>query len=84
MGKRNVRGPFNAVMDPTEFGAGSALLEVTEAVKESGKYNVWEEETELATKVRVSPSQLLTSPAKHHVATSHLTSTVCDRCSGRR
>jgi nucleolar protein 53 len=55
-GKRSRRGPFNAVMDPAEFGAGSALLEVTEAVKESGKYNVWEEETELSTKVRVSRS----------------------------
>lgn len=53
MGKRNVRGPFNAVMDPTEFGAGSALLEVSEAAKASGTYNVWEEETELKNTVKV-------------------------------
>lgn len=53
MGKRNVRGPFNAVMDPTEFGAGSALLEVSEAAKASGTYNVWEVETELKNTVKV-------------------------------
>ena len=35
------KGPFNAVMDPTEVGAGSALLEVSEAVKKSGTYDVW-------------------------------------------
>lgn len=34
-------GPFNAVMDPTEIGAGSALLEVSEAAKKSGGYDVW-------------------------------------------
>ena len=28
-------------MDATEVGAGSALLEVTEAVKQSGTYDVW-------------------------------------------
>lgn len=41
MGKRMRKGPFNAVMDPTEMGAGSALLEVSEAVKASGTYDVW-------------------------------------------
>jgi nucleolar protein 53 len=55
MGKRNRRGPFNAVMDPTEFGAGSAMLEVTEAVKESGKYDPWTTDTTEGTiaKVRI-------------------------------
>ncbi|TCD63424.1 hypothetical protein EIP91_005425 [Steccherinum ochraceum] len=41
IGKKMRKGPFNAIIDPTEVGAGSALLEVTEAVKESGKYDVW-------------------------------------------
>ncbi|KAI0701935.1 ribosome biogenesis protein Nop53/GLTSCR2 [Cytidiella melzeri] len=44
IGKRPRHGPFNAVMDHTEPGAGSALMEVTEAVKQSGKYDVWEDE----------------------------------------
>lgn len=34
-------------MDHTEVGAGSALLELSEAAKESGKYDVWEEEEEV-------------------------------------
>lgn len=41
IGKRNVKGPFNALVDPTELGAGSALFEPTEAVKKSGTYDVW-------------------------------------------
>ena len=41
IGKRMRKGPFNGVMDPTEMGAGSALLEVSEAVKASGTYDVW-------------------------------------------
>lgn len=39
--KRPRRGPFNAVMDHTEVGAGSALLELSEAAKSSGQYDVW-------------------------------------------
>ncbi|EPS96384.1 hypothetical protein FOMPIDRAFT_1130553 [Fomitopsis schrenkii] len=42
MGKRPRKGPFNAIMDPTEVGAGSALLEVSEAAKNSGTYDVWD------------------------------------------
>ncbi|KAF8508729.1 tumor suppressor protein Gltscr2 [Hysterangium stoloniferum] len=41
MGKRKVKGPFNGLVDPTEMGAGSAMLEPTEAVKQSGKYDMW-------------------------------------------
>jgi len=36
-----VKGPFNASVDPTEMGAGSAMLQPTEAVKQSGKYDMW-------------------------------------------
>lgn len=42
MGKKTRRGPLNSVVDNDQVGEGSALLEVTEAVRESGKYNVWE------------------------------------------
>ncbi|KAI0088209.1 ribosome biogenesis protein Nop53/GLTSCR2 [Irpex rosettiformis] len=44
IGKRPRRGPFNVVMDHTVAGEGSAMMEVTEAVKNSGKYDVWQEE----------------------------------------
>ncbi|KAF7439843.1 hypothetical protein PC9H_000180 [Pleurotus ostreatus] len=46
MGKRMRRGPFNSVMDPTEFGNGSGLLELSEAVKKSGTYDAWATENE--------------------------------------
>ncbi|KAJ7319259.1 ribosome biogenesis protein Nop53/GLTSCR2 [Mycena albidolilacea] len=39
--KRPRKGPFNSVVDPTEFGAGSAAFELTEAVKSSGAYDPW-------------------------------------------
>jgi nucleolar protein 53 len=35
------KGPLNSYVDPTEFGAGSAILEVSEAVKASGGYDAW-------------------------------------------
>lgn len=41
IGKRLRKGPLNSVIDPTEVGAGSAMLEVTEAAKKSGTYDVW-------------------------------------------
>ncbi|KAJ7089368.1 ribosome biogenesis protein Nop53/GLTSCR2 [Mycena belliarum] len=39
--KRPRKGPFNTLVDPTEFGAGSASLELSEAVKSSGAYDPW-------------------------------------------
>ncbi|KAJ6485690.1 ribosome biogenesis protein Nop53/GLTSCR2 [Mycena sanguinolenta] len=39
--KRPRKGPFNSIVDPTEFGAGSATLELSEAVKSSGAYDPW-------------------------------------------
>jgi nucleolar protein 53 len=41
VGKRARRGPLDSYQDETEFGKGSALLEVSEAAKQSGKYDVW-------------------------------------------
>lgn len=43
MGKRLRRGPLNSYVDPTEMGSGSAMLEVSEAVKNSGGYDIWME-----------------------------------------
>ncbi|KAJ7497968.1 ribosome biogenesis protein Nop53/GLTSCR2 [Mycena galericulata] len=39
--KRPRKGPFNSTVDPTEFGAGSASFELSEAVKSSGAYDPW-------------------------------------------
>ena len=41
IGKRKRAGPFNSVVDPSTIGNGSTLLELTEAVKQSGTYDVW-------------------------------------------
>lgn len=46
IGKRKVKGPFNSYVDPTQLGAGSALLETTEAVKQSGTYDIWSDPSE--------------------------------------
>ena len=42
MGKKNRKGPFNSIVDPNQFGEGSALMTPSHAVKESGKYDVWD------------------------------------------
>ena len=44
MGKKLKRGPFNAYVDPDQVGEGSAMLELTEAAKKAGTYDVWAEE----------------------------------------
>ncbi|KAL0945916.1 hypothetical protein HGRIS_012199 [Hohenbuehelia grisea] len=59
IGKRPRRGPMNTVMDPTEIGAGSALLEVTEAVKQSGTYDAWAECPEPEVPMGLEPFQKL-------------------------
>jgi nucleolar protein 53 len=41
IGKRKRTGPSNSAIDPSEIGKGSALLEASEAVKQSGTYDVW-------------------------------------------
>ncbi|KAI0332212.1 P60-like protein [Cubamyces sp. BRFM 1775] len=44
MSKRLRKGPFNAYMDPDQVGEGSALLELSEAAKKAGTYDVWSED----------------------------------------
>ena len=53
--RKDRRGPLNSIVDPSQPGAGSALLEVSEAVKKSGQYDVWSGEAALnvANKVKV-------------------------------
>ena len=43
MGKRLRRGPFGAFVDPDQVGEGSAMLELSEAAKQAGTYDVWGE-----------------------------------------
>ncbi|PCH37463.1 P60-like protein [Wolfiporia cocos MD-104 SS10] len=44
--KRQRRGLFNTVVDTTKVGAGSALMELSEAAKKSGTYDVWTDSVE--------------------------------------
>lgn len=44
MAKKNVKGPLNSVLDATEMG--SASMDPSHAVKESGSYDVWESKGE--------------------------------------
>lgn len=44
--KRPRRGPFNSIMDPAECAAGSGVVELSAAVKESGSYDAWAPEAE--------------------------------------
>ena len=41
IGRKDRRGPLNSIVDPLQPGEGSALLEVSEAVKQSGQYDMW-------------------------------------------
>ncbi|KAI0299371.1 tumor suppressor protein Gltscr2 [Multifurca ochricompacta] len=79
--RRDRRGPLNSIVDPSQPGAGSALLEASEAVKKSGKYDMWSVEVEegLDGGVKVKapaiphPRTMITLPAvpAPHVGTSY-------------
>lgn len=58
MGKKLRRGPFDAFVDPNQVGEGSAVLELSEAAKKAGTYDVWSEEVpeKIPVKVRTMPS----------------------------
>ena len=60
--RKDRRGPLNSIVDPSQPGAGSALLEVSEAVKKSGQYDVWSGEAaalNVEIKVKVCTPALL-------------------------
>ncbi|KDR76926.1 hypothetical protein GALMADRAFT_66490 [Galerina marginata CBS 339.88] len=42
--KRPRKGPFNSILDPSEYAAGSGTVELSDAVKQSGTYDPWAEE----------------------------------------
>lgn len=75
MAKKPRKGPFNAVMDHTEFGAGSALLELSEAAKKSGSYDPWsqpqeeeQEETEEFVPKKAAPKKPEVDHPRKHIA----------------
>ncbi|KAJ3574894.1 hypothetical protein NP233_g1464 [Leucocoprinus birnbaumii] len=43
--KKPRKGPFNSVMDPSEYKAGDGVVELSRAVKESGGYDPWASNT---------------------------------------
>lgn len=53
LGKRLRKGPFNAYVDPSQIGEGSAPLELSEAAKKAGTYDVWAEKTPDRVSVKV-------------------------------
>ena len=65
-------------MDPLQPGEGSALLEVSEAVKQSGQYNMWSAQAKAVlddtVKVKVCASRLLHCPQAKHAHVLHLSS----------
>ncbi|RDX45800.1 P60-like protein [Lentinus brumalis] len=77
MGKRLRQGPFNAYVDPNQVGEGSAMLELSEAAKEAGKYDVWSEEAPEKVTVKAPqtqhPRSLIALPAvpSPHEGTSY-------------
>jgi nucleolar protein 53 len=44
--KRLRRGPLNSYIDPTQPGQGSALMDVSDAVRKSGRYDAWADAAE--------------------------------------
>lgn len=44
--KRPRKGPFNSVLDPSEYEAGHGVVELSKAVKESGSYDPWSADVE--------------------------------------
>jgi nucleolar protein 53 len=39
--KRPRKGPFNSIMDPSEYASGSGIVDLSQAVKASGTYDPW-------------------------------------------
>jgi nucleolar protein 53 len=64
IGKRKRTGPSNSAIDPTETGKGSALLETSEAVKQSGTYDVWMDVDEDPSSVAEFDAIVQTKPVK--------------------
>ena len=46
MAKRPRKGPFNSVLDPSEYKSGSSAVGLSHAVRVSGRYDPWHPEEE--------------------------------------
>ncbi|KAF8313559.1 ribosome biogenesis protein Nop53/GLTSCR2, partial [Amanita rubescens] len=44
MAKRPRKGPFNSILDPSEYKSGMSVVELSQAVKASGRYDPWQSE----------------------------------------
>ncbi|KAG7439418.1 P60-like protein, partial [Guyanagaster necrorhizus] len=62
--KRPRQGPFNSIVDPTEFGAGSAIIGLTEAMKNSGQFDPWAADAEEKVEVPEGTERLQKKPVK--------------------
>ncbi|KAK0447200.1 hypothetical protein EV421DRAFT_1733755 [Armillaria borealis] len=58
------KGPFNSIVDPTEFGAGSAMIGITKVVKNSGHFDPWAADEEMAPEVPEGTERLRKMPVK--------------------
>ena len=47
MAKRPRKGPFNSVLDPSEYKSGSSVAGLSHAVKASGRYDPWQPDEEM-------------------------------------
>jgi nucleolar protein 53 len=64
--KRPRRGPFNSVMDPAEYAAGSGAVALSAAVKQSGTYDPWAPQPE-AEEVKDGLETVQPKKAKVHI-----------------
>ena len=54
-GRPKLQSTLNSVVDHAQPGEGTALMEVSNAVRESGKYDVWADGTVQTAKAKASP-----------------------------
>ncbi|KAF8713555.1 hypothetical protein AX14_012935 [Amanita brunnescens Koide BX004] len=87
MAKRPRKGPFNSVLDPSEYKSGSSAVGLSHAVRVSGRYDPWHpeeeevlpEELQVVQKTKVKapklphPRQIIDAPAvaEPHQGTSY-------------
>jgi len=72
MAKRPRKGPFNSILDPSEYKSGMSVVELSQAVKASGRYDPWQSEEEV-----VLPDGLETVQKKKIKVRQHRNQHVC-------
>lgn len=68
--KRPRKGPFNSVMDPSDYKAGDGIVELSRAVKESSGYDPWAEGGEEEKEDEDEDEEDVTKPKKVKVGVS--------------